>query len=199
VPGSAVADPDRSVRILVFDIADAHRFVRRIAVWPAGSGGDEGEAVRGMAAHARTRRLFVSTTSRLAAIDLRTDTIVWERKYESRCCDRMAVSPDGQTIYAPAFGSPKWYVIAAATGDLRPAIDVTGWPRETIYSGDGKYAYLSAWESSMLAVSDTASHEIVRQVGPFSAFLCPFTLNAGENILEIDFAGGQPARVAGRE
>jgi DNA-binding beta-propeller fold protein YncE len=178
VSGSGDADPDRSVRILVFDIANAHRLVRRISVWPAGSGGGDVEAVRGTAAHTRTGRLFISTTSRLAAIDLRTDKIVWERRYESRCCDRMAVSPDGQTIYAPAFGSPKWYVIAAATGDLRAAIDVTGWPRETIYSRDGKYAYLAAWESSMLTVSDTASHEIVRRVGPFSAFLCPFTVNA---------------------
>ena len=30
------ADEDRAVRILVFDIADGHRFVRRIPVWPAG-------------------------------------------------------------------------------------------------------------------------------------------------------------------
>jgi len=179
VSGSNAADPDRSIRILVFDIADAHRFVRRIPVWPAGGAGDEVEMVRGAAASARTGRLFISTTSRLAAIDLRTDRIVWEKRYESRCCDRMAVSPDGQTIYAPAFGSPKWYVIAAATGELRATINVTGWPRDTVYSRDGTYAYLAAWESSMLVVSDTASHEIVRTVGPFSAFLCPFTLNAG--------------------
>jgi DNA-binding beta-propeller fold protein YncE len=177
VSGSGDADPDRSVRILVFDIANAHRFVRRIPVWPAGS--EDGEAVRGTAAHARTGRLFISTTRRLAAIDLKTDKIVWERTYESRCCDRLAISPDGETIYAPAFGSPKWLVIAAASGDLRAAVDVTGWPRETIYSRDGKYVYLAAWESSVLTVSDATRHEVVRQVGPFSGFLCPFTLNAG--------------------
>ena len=177
VPGSDVADPDRSVRILVFDITDAHRFVRRIPVWPAARG-EDAEVVRGTAASAQAGRLYISTTSRLAAIDLRTDKIVWERRYESRCCDRIAVSPDGQTIYAPAFGSPKWYVIAAATGELRAAIEVTGWPRDTIYSRDGKYAYLAVWESSMLSVSDTTSHAVVKEVGPFSAFLCPFTLNA---------------------
>ena len=177
LPGPDPADADRSVRILVFDISNGHRFVRRISVWPAGSGQDV-EEVRGTAASARTGRLFISTTSRLAAIDLKTDKIVWERTYESRCCDRMAVSPDGQTIYAPAFGSPKWFVIAAATGELRAAIGVTGWPRETMYSRDGKYAYLAAWESPMLSVSDTTRHEVVKNVGPFSAFLCPFTLNA---------------------
>jgi DNA-binding beta-propeller fold protein YncE len=176
LPGPDSADPDRSVRILVFDITHAHHFVRRIPVWPAERGEDE--VVRGTAASARAGRFYISTTSRLAAIDLKTDKIVWERRYESRCCDRIAVSPDGQTIYAPAFGSPKWYVIAAATGELRATIGVTGWPRDTIFSRDGKYAYLAAWESPILSVSDTTSHEVVKAVGPFSAFLCPFTLNA---------------------
>jgi len=90
----------------------------------------------------------------------------------------MAVSPDGQTIYAPAFGKAKWYVVHAANGELRAAIGVTGWPRETMYSRDGARAYLAAWESPILSVSDANSHEIVKTVGPFSASLCPFTLNA---------------------
>lgn len=177
LPGSDDADPDRSVRILVFDIANAHHFVKRIPLWPAARGADA-EAVRGTAASARTGRLYISTTRRLAAIDLKTDTIVWERSYEGHCCDRLAVSPDGQTIYAPAFGSAKWYVIHAATGELRAAIGVTGWPRDTMYSRDGTHTYLAAWESPMLSVSDAASHKVVKTVGPFSAFLCPFTLNA---------------------
>ena len=177
LPGSDDADPDRSVRILVFDIANAHRFVRRIPVWPA-SRGEDAEVVRGTVASVRAGRLYISTTRRLAAIDLKTDAVVWERSYEAQCCDRMAVSPDGQTIYAPAFGRAKWYVIHAATGDLRAAIAVTGWPRATIYSRDGKHAYLAAWESAMLSVSDATSHEVVRTVGPFSASLCPFTVNA---------------------
>ena len=140
--------------------------------------GDDAETVRGTAASARTGRLYISTTKRLAAIDLKTDKIVWEKSYEGHCCDRIAVSPDGQTIYAPAFGSAKWYVIHAATGELRATIGVTGWPRQTIYSRDGTRAYLAAWDSPMLSVSDAASHEIVKTVGPFSASLCPFTLNA---------------------
>ena len=128
LPGPDHADADRSVRVLVFDIDNGHRLVRRIPVWPAGRG-DDVEVVRGTAANVRAGRLFISTTSRLAALDLKTEKIVWERSYEGHCCDRIAVSPDGQTIFAPAFGSPKWYVVAAATGDLRAAIGVTGWPR----------------------------------------------------------------------
>jgi DNA-binding beta-propeller fold protein YncE len=177
LPGSDEPDPDGSVRILVFDIANAHRFVRRIPLWPAARG-EDAEAVRGIAANARAGRFYISTTRRLAAIDLKTDKILWEKSYESHCCDRFALSPDGQTIYAPAFGSAKWYVVQAATGELRASVSVTGWPRDTMYSRDGKHVYLAAWDSPLLSVSDATSHEIVRTVGPFSASLCPFTLNA---------------------
>jgi hypothetical protein len=176
LPGSDDADPDRSIRILVFDIANAHRFVRRISLWPAASG-EDAEAVRGTAASAGSGRLYISTTRRLAAIDLTTDRIVWEKTYEGHCCERAAVSPDGQTLYAPAFGSAKWYVIHAATGELRSTIGVTGWPRHTMYSRDGTRTYLAAWDSPLLSVSDAITHEIVKTVGPFSASLCPFTVN----------------------
>jgi DNA-binding beta-propeller fold protein YncE len=177
LPGSDAADPDRSIRLLVFDIVNAHRFVRRIPLWPA-AGGEAAETVRGAAASPRTGRLYISTTRRLAAIDLKTDKIVWEKSYEGHCCDRLAVSPDGQTIYAPAFGSAKWFVVHATTGELRAAIGVTGWPRATMYSRDGTRAYLAPWDSTVLSVSDTSRHEIVKTIGPFSASLCPFTVNA---------------------
>jgi DNA-binding beta-propeller fold protein YncE len=176
LPGSDGADADRSVRILVFDIARAHRFVRRITLWPAR--GEEAEIVRGTAAHVRSGRLYISTTKRLAAIDLKTDKVIWEKRYEDHCCDRLAVSPDGQTIYAPAFERAKWFVVRADNGELRATVDVMGWPRQTIYSRDGARTYLGAWESPTLWVVDAVRHEIVRMVGPFSASLCPFIVNA---------------------
>lgn len=188
LPGSGDADPDRSLRIVVFDVANAHRFVKRIPLWPQARG-EDAEAVRGTAASARTGRFYVSTTRRLAAIDLKTDQIVWEKSYERRGCDRIAVSPDGQTIYAPAFGSPTWYVIDAATGELRTTIGVMGWPRDTIYSRDGRRAYLSAWEASVLSIADTTAHRIVKTVGPFSGFLCPFTVNAKETLAFANIDG----------
>jgi DNA-binding beta-propeller fold protein YncE len=181
LPGSDEADPDRSLRILVFDIAHAHRFVRRIPVWPAGRG-EERETVRGTAANVRSGRFYISTTKRLAAIDLKTDRIVWEKSYEDHCCDRIAVSPDGQTIYAPAFGRANWYVVHAATGELHATIPITGWPRTTMYSRDGKRTYLAAWDSPILSIADASRHEVVKTVGPFSASLCPFTLNAKETL-----------------
>jgi DNA-binding beta-propeller fold protein YncE len=169
---------DRSIRILVFDIADGHRLVKRIPLWPAPLEGDDPETVRGIAASEATGRVFISTTHRLAAIDLNTGRPVWEKSYQNRCCDRIAVSPDGQTVYAPAFGAAEWYVVAAATGELRATIGGTmGWPRQAAYSPDGRRVALAAWETDTLSVVDTASHEVVKTVGPFGNLLCPFTLN----------------------
>lgn len=182
------ADVDRSIRILVFDIANGQRFVRRLPLWPAARG-NETETIRGIAAHAPSRRLYVSTTRRLGAIDLGTDAIVWEKSYDAHCCERMAVSPDGETVYAPAFGSPRWFVIQAATGQLRASIGVTGWPRATIYSRDGRQAFLGAWDSPLLSVADTARHEIARTVGPFGGSVCPFTVNGRNTLAFVNVDG----------
>jgi DNA-binding beta-propeller fold protein YncE len=135
-----------------------------------------------MAAEVRTRRLYLSTTQRVAAIDLVTERIIWEQSHGGFCCDRLDVSPDGRTIYAPAFGKPRWHAINALDGALIATIDVMGWPRQTIYARDGRHAYLGAWESDVLSVVDTAAHKIVRTVGPFGDSVCPFTLNRRETL-----------------
>jgi DNA-binding beta-propeller fold protein YncE len=187
LPGADDADRDRPVRILVFDVEHAHRFVKRIALWPPR--GDEVEVARGLAANARDGRLYISTSKRLAAIDLKSDNVVWEHSYEEHCCDRLAVSPDGATIYAPAIGRAKWFVVDAATGGLRTTIAVTGWPRQTRFSRDGSRVFLGAWESATLSVSNAATHQIVKSVGPFSASLCPFTVNAKATLVFANIDG----------
>jgi DNA-binding beta-propeller fold protein YncE len=176
VPGAGNETEYRGVGILVYDIDKGHKFVKRIPTWPV-TAGQQPELVRGIAASARTRRLFVSTVKRLAAFDLVTEKIVWERTYDGTCCDRLALSPDGATIYAPAFGSPKWYAIDAANGALLTTIDTMGWPRQAIFSRDGALVFLSAWESPVLSVVDAKAQKIVREVGPFTNHLCPFTIN----------------------
>lgn len=175
-PGAGSEFEYQGVGILVYDIDNGHRFVKRIPTWPAVPG-QKPEYVRGIAASAAARRLYVSTVKRLAAFDLVTDEIVWERTYDGRCCDRLALSPDGTTIYAPAFGAPKWYVVDAATGALLTTIDVMGWARQAIFAPDGSHVYLSAWESPVLSVVDAKAGKIVREIGPFSNFVCPFTIN----------------------
>jgi DNA-binding beta-propeller fold protein YncE len=176
VPGAGSEVEYRGVGILVFDIDNGHTFVKRIPTW-APVPGQPPENVRGIVASAKARRLFVSTVKRLAAFDLVTEKIVWEQTYDGHCCDRIALSPDGSTIYAPAFGAPKFHVVDAANGALLATIDIMGWARQAMFSRDGAYAYLSAWESPMLSVVDVKSRKIVREIGPFTNYLCPFTIN----------------------
>jgi len=174
IPGVDDDTLHRGVSIAVFDIDRGHAFVKRIEVWPPGAAP---ETVRGIAAGPPGARLYISTTRRLAAVDLASGKIIWENDYGGHCCERMAVSPDGRTIYAPAFGSPVWYVIEAASGVSRGTIRVLGWPRSTVYAQDGSAAYLAAWESPLISIADTKSLTVTKEVGPFSGYVCPFTVN----------------------
>lgn len=153
--------------------AHGHRFVKRIPIWRRTAAA---ETVRGLTQGRKGSRLYISTTRRLAAVDAANGRVLWERDYGGHCCERMALSPDDRVIYAPAFGRAVWYVVDAATGKLLTTVSVIGWPRSTIH-GPGNRAYLAAWESNRLLVLDTASNAIVKEVGPFTGSLCPFTLN----------------------
>jgi hypothetical protein len=189
VPGTdADVESHDAVGILVFDIDSGHRFVRRISPW-AKAAVQGREQVRGIASHVATGRLYLSTVERLAAIDLKSERVLWEKSYEGHCCDRFALSPDGRTIYVPAFGKPLWYVIDAMDGRLITTLQVTGFPRQTIYSRDGRRAYLAAWESRVLSVVDTATHRVIREVGPFSDSVCPVTLNSRETLAFVNVDG----------
>ena len=79
------------VGVLVYDIGAGYQFLKRIPTWdvPAGT---EPDNVKGVAASARTGRIFVSTIKRLCAIDLITEQVVWDIAPEGGC-DRLAISP----------------------------------------------------------------------------------------------------------
>ena len=184
VPGVGNATDHGGVGVLVFDMDRGYTFVKRIPTWSSPEG-RPAEGVRGIAAHAGTARLFVSTSRRLAAFDLATDTVVWEQNYGGKCCDRIAVSPDGRTIYAPAAGAPKWYVVNAADGALVATIDKEGSPHNTLVSADGTRAYLEnqGRVTPFLTVVDTKSNTVVKQVGPFDDVVRPFTINGKQTLV----------------
>src|ERR1051325_2468510 len=60
---------------------------------------------------------LLTTPTRLAAIDVKSEKIVWEQTYDGECCDRMTVSPNGKLLYVPPNGSKHWYVADAMTGN----------------------------------------------------------------------------------
>ena len=184
VPGVGNATNHGGVGILVFDIDKAYAFVKRIPTWTTEEG-KPAEGVRGIAANAATGRLFVTTNRRLAAFDLVTDKVVWEQTYEQQCCDRMALSPDGKTLYVPAARAPKWYVVDAANGAVIKTIDKEGSPHNTIYSDDGAHAYLASQgrQPPFITVTDAKTHTVSRQIGPFGDVVRPFTINGRQTLV----------------
>ena len=104
------------VGVLVFDMDAGYRFVKRIPTF-AVPPGLAAENVKGVAASAASGRLYVTTPKRLAAIDLVTGKMLWNREYELGC-DRMAISPDGRLLYVPSFEGPSWRVVDGATAAL---------------------------------------------------------------------------------
>ena len=104
------------VGVLVFDMDAGYRFVRRIPTFEVRRARSPTTS-KGLPPTLGTGRLYVSTIKRMAAFDLATDKVVWNRAYEGGC-DRLAVSPDGTLLYVPSFEGPHWHVIDAKTGNV---------------------------------------------------------------------------------
>lgn len=164
--------------LIVFDIDDGHRFVKRIAT---GGLNAEGKPinVKGICAHAGTQRIYISTISTLECLDLMSEQLLWERTYEGGC-DRMAISPDGKVIYQPSFESDFWNVLDAENGDVLATITPKSKAHNTVYGPDGKWCYLAGLASPLLTVADTSTHTAARTIGPFGHVIRPFTVNGSQ-------------------
>jgi len=166
--------------LLVFEIDNGHRFVKRI---PTGGVDDQGAPrnVKGICAHAGTGRIYVGTTQTLEALDLVTGRRLWERAYDNGC-DRMSISPDGTVIYLPTLEKDDWHVISAESGDVLAVISPKSGAHNTVYGRDGTWCYLAGLRSPLLTVADTATHTAARTIGPFSAPIRPFTVNGKQTL-----------------
>src|SRR6267378_2919909 len=127
--------------ILIFDIDNGHKFVRRIEV-PIFS-----EGLRGFAGNLKTHRLYFSSTNRrLGAFDLETEKVVWEKTYEAGC-DRSSITLDGKKLFVP---TGWWYsgddggllVVDAVDGKLQKKVQVGPQAHNSITSLDGRFVYL---------------------------------------------------------
>ena len=184
VPGIRNYVEHGGVGLLVFDVDRGYRFVKRIPSFEV-EGPQPPENVKGIAAHAGTGRVYVTTPKRVVAFDLRTERIVWNRTYDGGC-DRMALSPDGTLLYVPSFEGPHWLAIDAATGDVRGKIVTDSGAHNTIYGPDGRRVYLAGLKSPYLFVADPATHTIAAKVGPFGQVIRPFTINAAQTLCFVN-------------
>jgi DNA-binding beta-propeller fold protein YncE len=164
--------------VLVFDVEAGHKFLRRI---PAGGKDAAGKPmnVKGIAASAKTKRLYVSTIRTLECFDLTTDKLLWEKTYDGGC-DRMSIAPDGSHLYVPSFEGPFWNVVSGEDGAVIGKIVPDSGAHNTVYGPLGKFVYLAGLKSPLLTLADPKTHKAARTVGPFGGAIRPFTVDGGE-------------------
>jgi DNA-binding beta-propeller fold protein YncE len=169
--------------VLVYDIDAGYKFVRRIPtqIVPAG----QEENVKGIAASAATGRLYVTTIRQLMAFDLATDRKLWSKEMPGGA-DRLAVSPDGKTLYVPTLEGPQWTVVDAMTGDIRAAVVTNSGAHNTIYGPDGARVYLAGLKSPMLKIADPTTNTVVQEIGPFANVIRPFTINGAQTRVYVN-------------
>jgi hypothetical protein len=170
--------------LLVYDMDQGHRFVKRI---PTAGLDESGKPrnVKGICASVPLKRVFITTPKTMMAVDLISEKVLWEKPYEGGC-DRMAISPDGKTIYVPSFESDHWNVVDGASGEVIQKIVTKSGAHNTIYGMAGQHAYMAGLKSPFLFVSSTKDHTIVKKAGPFSAAIRPFTVNGSETLCFVN-------------
>ena len=186
-PDGAQEEGRSGTGILIYDIDDGHKLVRRIDV-PIFK-----EGLRGFAGSLKTRRVYYSTTNRrVGCFDLETEKVVWEQTYPAGC-DRSSITLDGKKLYVP---TGWWYsgedsgllVVNADNGDLIKRIKVGPQAHNSIVSLDGRFVYLCT--STMLTVFDTSAERVFRQikdVGERGIF--PFTMDRRNRIAYVCLGG----------
>lgn len=176
----------------VYDIDNDHKQVRSIRL-PAGI-----ERIWGAVAHAESRRLYISYHGRdaqrrfetgMLAYDLVTEEIVWKKLYEP-FVDSPAVTPDGKTLYLSSGEATDrgdfWFVLDAENGAVKDKIYVHQGTHNTIVGLSGERVYMGSVRYPYLAIADTATNEVVQEVGPFSAGIRPFTVNGKETLAFVN-------------
>jgi DNA-binding beta-propeller fold protein YncE len=161
--------------ILVFDIDNGHRFVRRIDV-------EFKEGLRGFCGNAKRHAVYYTTTNRrLGAFDLGTEKVLWERQYDLGC-DRACITPDGKKLYVPTGWWWKgtnsgFLVVNPDNGDVLKRLSAGPAAHNSIAGLDGQFAYLGT--ETNLWVFRTSDDSLVRNinnVGESGVF--PFTIDS---------------------
>jgi DNA-binding beta-propeller fold protein YncE len=170
--------------LLVYDIDNNYRLMKRI---PTAGLDDKGQPsnVKGVAVSLATNCIYITTLTALQCLDLTTEKLLWEKKYEGGC-DRLAISPDGKTIYLPSLEKEHWHIVDAKTGDVIKKLETNSGAHNTLYGPDNRYAYLAGLRTTTLGVADTRTHTVQKQVGPFSAPVRPFTINGRQTLCFVN-------------
>ena len=167
----------------VYDIANGHAEVRVIRLFSCCAD------VRGIAAAAPTHRLYVMYTrdrrGHVAAVDLTTNELLWDRVLHSPGVDRGNITPDGGTLYVPTWeDDPETayeLAIDPETATERARVSIPPRSHDTIVSLDGQRVFMETKsQTASMYVADTTTNEVVQVVGGYccSGVLAPFSINA---------------------
>jgi len=170
--------------LLVYDIDAGHKLLKRLPIQGLNEKG-EPLNIKGICANAASHRLYMSTPRQLMCFDLLSEKIVWQREYEAGC-DRMAIHPDGKTIFLPSFEGPLWHVVDAATGDVLEKIVTNSGSHNTICGLDGRHVYLAGLKSPLLRVAGVRERKVLKEIGPFGGSVRPFTVNGRQTLCFVN-------------
>jgi hypothetical protein len=190
--------------IHVYDINDHHAAVKVIRAFSCCAD------VRGIAAAEPTHRLYVmynqNSQGHVAAMDLLSEQLLWDRVLHVPGVDRGNLTPDGSTLCVPTWeddpDSPYQLAIDAATGAEKARITLPPRSHDTIVSLDGRLVFMETKSATAsMYVADTASNQIVATLGGYccSGVLAPFSINgtATRVVNQVNgYAGFQLADVA---
>lgn len=175
-PDGAQGEGQSGSALLVFDIDDGHRFVKRIPIESLHWG------VRGLTGCTATGCLYYSTSNMtLGCFDVAEEKVIWERKFD-RGCDRSCITPDGKLLYVP---TGWWYrgddggflVVDAATGEPVKTIAVGKSAHNSIATPDGRFVYLGT--TTRLTQFDAKDGSVLKTIEPVGeAGVFPFTVDS---------------------
>ena len=183
-----------SPNLLVYDMDDNYKLVKSRTVREL-----QVSRTWGAVAHAESGVLYLSHHNRdgaggtispgILAYDLVADKVLWRKTYKP-FVDSLEITPDGKTIYMATGEASSsgdfWFVIDAATGDVKDTIPVFRGAHNTIVSPDGSHVYMGSVRYPYLVVADTATNDVVREIGPFRAGVRPFTVNGAETLAFVN-------------
>jgi DNA-binding beta-propeller fold protein YncE len=164
--------------LLVFDMDNHHKFVKRISTKGFHPNGKPSN-VKGIAVSIPLNSIYISTLESVQRIDLSTEKIIWEKAFEGGC-DRMAIAPDGKTMYLPSLEKDFWNVVDCNTGEIIAKINAFKRAHNTIYGLSGSHVYMGDIGNPWLFIANPKTNAVVTKVGPFKNFVRPFTVNGKE-------------------
>lgn len=137
---------------------------------------------RGIAGHAASARLYFTDSDKkhVAALDLLTEKVVWEREFNESDCkhpDRLSVTVDGAALYVPCKLSDSMVVLDARDGRTIRTHNVSeGEAPHNTYTGERGDDMSRIVQEPDLPVYDQRTHDEVRRIDGFTSGIRPFAV-----------------------